>query len=90
MKNKFKEKQSIFFRIALVALLIWCSVSLLQLRVEIAELRTKVETQDASNTEKSKSNDERKENLKDEGNLENYAYENDYIRPGETVYMEVN
>ncbi len=87
---KLKEKQSLFFRIALIALLIWCSVSLLQLRVEISELRTKVEDQAALNEQGKADNEKREEDLKNEDNLELYAYDKGYIRPGETIYKEVN
>ncbi len=90
MKNKFKEKQGVFFRIALAALLIWCTVSLLQLRVEIAQIRAEVETQTATNEQDSADIEAREEDLKNDDNRELYAYDKGYIRPGETVYKEVN
>jgi len=90
MKHKFKEKQSIFFRIALATLLIWCTISLIQLRVDIANLREEIEIQEQYNREVDANNEETKDIINDESNLEMYAYDKGYAKPGETIIKEVN
>ncbi len=90
MKIKLKEKQGVFLRIALIALLIWFLISVLQLRIEIgdkqaalAELTAQINTQQRINEELEG------ENANDDLYLEQHARDNGLAKPGESIYKEV-
>ena len=90
LKIKLKEKQGVFLRIALIALLIWFLISVLQLRIEIgdkqavlAELTAQINTQQRINEELEG------ENANDDLYLEQHARDNGLAKPGESIYKEV-
>lgn len=90
MKIKLKEKQNIFFRIAVAALLVWVIVSLVQIRIELGEkqafyfdLEEQILAQQRINEELAS------ESANDEFYLEQQAHDKGFYKPGESVYKEV-
>ncbi len=90
MKPRLKDKQSVFFRIALAALLVWVVVSLLQLQVEIngkrddlADIQMQIVTQERINEDLA--NDSENEELY----LEQQARNKGLAKPGEIIFKEV-
>ncbi|MBQ3093569.1 MAG: septum formation initiator family protein [Clostridia bacterium] len=90
MTKQLKDKQNVFFRIAVAALLVWVIVSLLQLQIEIrekrsalADLNTQILTQKRINEELAD------ENANDELYLEQQARDKGLAKPGESIYKEV-
>lgn len=90
MKFVLKEKQSVFFRIALAVLLIWLIVSLVQLQIEISakaseltDLQTQIAVQTRINEELAT------ESANDEIYLEQQARNKGLAKPGESIYKEI-
>lgn len=90
MKSTLKNKQSVFFRIALAALLVWVIVSLLQLQIEIkdkrhdlADLNAQIVAQERLNEDLE--NDSANEDLY----LEQQARNKGLAKPGEIIFKEV-
>lgn len=90
MKTKLKDKQNVFFRIALAALLVWVIVSLLQLQIEIngkrddlADIQAQIVAQERINEDLA--NDSVNEDLY----LEQQARNKGLAKPGEIIFKEV-
>ncbi len=90
MKFVVKEKQAIFFRIALAVLLIWLIVSLVQLQIEISakaseltDLQTQIAVQTRINEELAT------ESANDDIYLEQQARNKGLAKPGESIYKEI-
>ncbi len=90
MKTQLKDKQSVFFRIALAALLVWVIVSLLQLQIEIndkrndlADIQMQIVAQERINEDIA--SDSENEDLY----LEQQARNKGLAKPGEIIFKEV-
>ena len=90
MTKQLKEKQNVFFRIAVAALLVWVIVSLLQLQLEISEKRTALADLNTQILTQKRINEElADENANDELYLEQQARNKGLAKPGESIYKEV-
>lgn len=90
MTKQLKEKQNVFFRIAVAALLVWVIVSLLQLQIEIGEKRSALADLNAQILTQQRINEElADENANDELYLEQQARNKGLAKPGESIYKEV-
>ncbi len=90
MKPQLKDKQSVSFRIALAALLVWVIVSLLQLQIEIndkrndlADIQMQIVAQERINEDIT--SDSENEDLY----LEQQARNKGLAKPGEIIFKEV-
>lgn len=89
MDTKLKKKQSLFFRIALAALLVWIVATLLELTVNAANEQAKKDSyMEQIALQKRKNEDLRNENANDEVYLEEQAREKGYSYPGEIIFIE--
>ncbi len=90
MKNGLKEKQSIVFRIAIAALLVWVIVSLFQLQIEIQDKRVVLDELQAQIIDQQRINDELEtKNADDAAYLEQQARNKGLAKPGEIIYKEI-
>lgn len=94
MKIQLKEKQNLFFRIALAAALVFVIVSALQVKSERDIGYDKLEELEIRIVNQQRINDELLEKTAGDGTyleqlLEQQAHNKGYYRPGEIVYKEV-
>lgn len=90
MKTEFKEKQSIVFRIAVAALLVWVIISLFQLQIDIKDKRAALSELQAQIVAQQRINEELEgENADDAEYLEQQARNKGLAKPGEIIYKEI-
>ena len=90
MKNAFKEKQNIIFRIAVAALLVWVLVSLFQLQIEIQDKRNDLNDLQAQITARQLENKELEgKNASDADYLEQQARNKGLAKPGDIIFKEI-
>ncbi|MBR5135140.1 MAG: hypothetical protein IKV35_06035 [Clostridia bacterium] len=89
MNGKLKKKQSLFFRIALAALLVWIVATLLELTVTAGNEQAKQdEYKDLILAQQRENERLRNENANDEFYLEQQAREKGYSHSGEMIFIE--
>ncbi len=90
MKNVFKEKQNLIFRIAVAALLVWVLVSLFQLQIEIRDKQADLNDLQAQITAQQRINEELEtKTANDDEYLEQQARNKDLAKPGDLVFKEI-
>ena len=90
MKTNFKDRQSIVFRVAVAALLVWIIVSLFQLQIDIKEKRTALDDLQTQIVAQQHINEELEgENADDAEYLEQQARNKGLAKPGEIIYKEI-
>ena len=90
MRAEFKEKQSIVFRVAVAALLVWVIISLFQLQIDIKGKRSELSDLQAQIVAQQRINEELEgENADDAEYLEQQARNKGLAKPGEIIYKEI-
>ena len=90
MKNAFKEKQNIIFRIAVAALLVWVLVSLFQLQIEIQDKKHDLSELQAQVVARQRDNEALEgKNADDADYLEQQARNKGLAKPGDIIFKEI-
>lgn len=90
MKTNLTNKQGVFFRIALAALLVWVIVTLLQSQIEIREKRDDLADINAQIIAQEHINEDLENDAENEDlYLEQQARNKGLAKPGEIIFKEV-